>query len=173
MHASTTGRMSSNDVDMPEPAMPFGLIATMSSLWMNFFIASTMLAAPVSSVSARSSRFFATSGLGHIWFFCMIEAKSPLAEAFATLPGIESGTKPAGGRATTASGESSASAIPGNVESTPKPATAEVVVTNSRRLSVDFMLPPVTQSRARFNDFRECEGTIASLARADQANRPI
>jgi hypothetical protein len=66
--ASTSGRISSKLVAMVAPfcpAIPFGLIATTSSLWMNFFIASAMLAAPVSSIIAFSSRRRAISSFGH------------------------------------------------------------------------------------------------------------
>src|SRR6187431_2989509 len=83
--------------------MPFGLIATTSSLWMNLASASVRLLVPVNSVSAFSSKELATSGFGQSWFCCMYEAKSPLAETFTILPGTFSGLKPAGGLAVKAS----------------------------------------------------------------------
>src|SRR6188768_4443013 len=83
--------------------MPFGLIATTSSLWMNLASASVRLLVPVNSVSAFSSKELATSVFGQSWFCCMYEAKSPLAETFTILPGTFSGLKPAGGLAVRAS----------------------------------------------------------------------
>src|SRR4051812_14080520 len=83
--------------------MPLGLMATTSSLWMNLPSASLKLAVPVYSVSAFSSMLLATSGLGQSWLGCMYEANSPFAETLTILPGTESGLKPAGGLAISAS----------------------------------------------------------------------
>src|SRR5450755_297972 len=90
--------------------MPFGLIATTSSLWMNFPSASVSVLVPVYSVSALSSMALATSGFGQSWFGCMYEAKSPLAETLTILPGTVSGVKPAGGLAISESMLSAAAA---------------------------------------------------------------
>src|SRR6478735_8782387 len=83
--------------------MPFGLIATTSSLWMNLPSASVKFWVPVNSVSAFSSMELATSGLGQSWFGCMYDANSPLADTFTILPGTLRGLKPEGGLAVRAS----------------------------------------------------------------------
>ena len=78
------------------PAMPFGLMATLSSLCTNFANAWPRSALPVRPSIARWSMRRAASSVGQRPFACNVFARVTLT----ILPGIDSGTKPDGGRAT-------------------------------------------------------------------------